>query len=153
MVCVNRNDVPYEEECICGVWRRVHLWAKERMEKICNTIAGQYCIARETFSNCAKTLLEKGRRKYWNIMLKCPANCGKTFLLNPLNNDYKTFTNPASTSFAWVGVLFFKWLPLVTQIIVWHDLLLMINRGPIGSFAISEIALRSRHRVIYNGQF
>jgi hypothetical protein len=52
-----------------------------------------------------------------------PANCGKTFLLNPLNKIYHTFTNPASNSFAWVGaenaeVVFlndFRWSP---QIIV-----------------------------------
>ena len=32
-----------------------------------------------------------------------PANCGKTFLLNPLNIVYTTFSNPATTTFAWVG--------------------------------------------------
>ncbi len=58
-------------------------------------------------------LLHKGCGKYKNLMLTGPANCGKTFLLNPLNSIYKTFTNPASTSFAWVGaeqanVLFFE---------------------------------------------
>lgn len=65
-------------------------------------------------------------------MLTGPANCGKTFLLNPLNTIFKTFTNPASTSFAWVGaeqaeVVFlndFRWSP---QIIAWHDFLLMLE--------------------------
>ena len=74
----------------------------------------------------------KGRGKFRNIMLTGPANCGKTFLLNPLNKIFSTFTNPASTSFAWVGaekaeVLFlndFRWSP---QIIAWHDLLLMLE--------------------------
>ena len=65
-------------------------------------------------------------------MLTSPANCGKTFLLNSLNNIFNTFTNPASTSFTWVGaekaeVVFlndFRWSP---QIIAWHDLLLMLE--------------------------
>ena len=65
-------------------------------------------------------------------MLTGPANGGKTFLLNPLNKVFNTFTNPASTSFAWVGaekaeVVFlndFRWSP---QIIAWHDLLLMLE--------------------------
>lgn len=65
-------------------------------------------------------------------MLTGPANCGKTFLLNPLNKVYHTFTNPASTSFAWVGaenaeIIFlndFRWSP---QIIAWHDLLLLLE--------------------------
>ena len=60
-------------------------------------------IAPESFANALKELLHKGRGKYPNIMLTGPSNCGKTFLLNPLNKVYKTFTNPASTSFAWVG--------------------------------------------------
>jgi hypothetical protein len=65
-------------------------------------------------------------------MLTGPANCGKTFLLNPLNKIYHTFTNPASNSFAWVGaenaeVVFlndFRWSP---QIIAWQDLLLLLE--------------------------
>ena len=47
--------------------------------------------------------LEKGRGKYCNVMLVGPTNCGKTFLLNPLNMIYNTFTNPAPSSFARVG--------------------------------------------------
>jgi hypothetical protein len=89
-------------------------------------------IPRESFGNAVEELLRKGRGKYRNLMLTGPANCGKTFLLNPLNSIYKTFTNPASTSFAWVGaeqaeVLFlndFRWSP---QIIAWHDFLLMLE--------------------------
>ena len=69
-------------------------------------------IPHGSFGNAVEDLLRKGRGKYRNIMLTGPANRGKTFLLNPLNSIYKTFTNPASTSFAWVGaeqaeVLFF----------------------------------------------
>ena len=89
-------------------------------------------ILPESFGNAIQELLRKGRGKYRNIMLTGPANCGKTFLLNPLNSIYKTFTNPASTSFAWVGaeqaeVVFlndFRWSP---QIIAWHDFLLMLE--------------------------
>lgn len=65
-------------------------------------------------------------------MITGPANCGKTFLLNPINVIFKTFTNPSSATFAWVGaedakVLFlndFRWSP---QIIAWHDLLLLLE--------------------------
>ena len=79
-----------------------------------------------------KELLLKGRGKYRNLMLTGPANCGKTFLLNPLNRIYRTFTNPASNTFAWVGaedaevVLLndFRWSP---QVIAWQDLLLQLE--------------------------
>ena len=42
------------------------------------------------FTSACKLLLEKGRGKYRNILLTGPANCGKTFILNPLNVIYKT---------------------------------------------------------------
>lgn len=60
------------------------------------------------------------------------ANCGKTFLLNPLKVIYSSFSNPASTSFAWVGaekaeIIFlndFRWSPSIIQ---WHDFLLLLE--------------------------
>ena len=77
-------------------------------------------------------LLEKGRGKYRNILLTGPANCGKTFILNPLNVVYKTFSNPASTSFAWIGVenceiLFLNDFRWSSQILAWHDMLLLLE--------------------------
>ena len=60
-------------------------------------------LRKEAFANAIKDLLEKGRSKFRNIMICGPANSGKTFLLNPLTSIYRTFSNPASTSFAWVG--------------------------------------------------
>ena len=68
-----------------------------------------------------RKLLAKGRGEYRNIIIVGPANYGKTFLLNPLNVIFKTFSNPALTSFAWVGkeaaeCLFlndFRWSPSV----------------------------------------
>ena len=56
------------------------------------------------FVGAVRLLLEKGRGKYRNILVTGPSNCGKSFILNPLCEIYDTFCNPASTSFAWVGV-------------------------------------------------
>lgn len=112
------------ETCKCEPTSQWHAFALQLMEN-----NGISC---ESFANAVEELLHKGRGKYRNIMLTGPANCGKTFLLNPLNTIFKTFTNPASTSFAWVGaeqaeVVFlndFRWSP---QIIAWHDFLLMLE--------------------------
>ena len=79
-----------------------------------------------------RNLLEKGRRKYRNVLLKGGTNCGKTFLLNPLIVIYRAFCNPANCSLAWVGVedsevVFlndFKWSPAVLP---WHDMLLLLK--------------------------
>ena len=88
-------------------------------------------VSREAFSQAVK-----GRGKFRNILIKGPANTGKTFLLNPLNVVYRSFSNPATSTFAWVGaekaeVIFlidFRWNP---QIIQWHDLLLMLEGQPV----------------------
>ena len=84
------------------------------------------------FSEAVTDLLTKGRGKYRNIMIVGTANCGKTFVLNPLTEMYHTFCNPTSGSFAWIGVesgecIFlndFRWPP---QLIPWHDLLLLLK--------------------------
>ena len=84
------------------------------------------------FAERVYELLNKGRRKYRNIMIAGVENCEKTFLFNPLNVIYNTFCNPASTSFAWVGaekaeIVFlndFRWTPSVIQ---WHDFLLLLE--------------------------
>ena len=60
-------------------------------------------VSREAFSQAVKDLLEKGRGKFRNILFKVPANTGKTFLLNPLNVVCWSFSNPATSTFAWVG--------------------------------------------------
>lgn len=84
------------------------------------------------FGHHVHELLQKGRGKYRNLMIVGPANCAKKFLLNPLNVIFNTFSNPESTSFAWVGAeqaecIFlndFRWSPAVIQ---WHDSLLMLE--------------------------
>ena len=93
-------------------------------------------IERSDFGTAVLTLLEKGRGKYRNVMIVGPANCGKTFILQPLCVMYKCFLNPASTTFAWVGaetaevILLndFRWSK---QIIPWHDLLQMLEGQPV----------------------
>ena len=84
------------------------------------------------FAEAVRILLEKGHGKYRNIYLKGPANCGKTFLLNPLNLIYHTFSNPGTTTFAWVeaeyaDVIFLNDFRWSKQIIPWHDLFLMLE--------------------------
>ena len=58
----------------------------------------------ETFSSAVKCLLEQGRGKYRNIIITGPTNCGKTFILQPLTHIYTAFVNPATATYAWIGV-------------------------------------------------
>ena len=76
--------------CVCeGEWMQcsVELFEKSRIE-------------REEFSTAIKELLDKGRVKGRDILLTRPANCGKTFLLNPLTKIFDAFCNPTTGSFA-----------------------------------------------------
>ena len=112
------------EECVADCNGNWYYSAHETLEK--------NGIEKSTFANAVLDLLDKGRGKYRNIMIVGPANCGKTFMLNPLNKVFHTFCNPATTTFAWVGAekaecIFlndFRWSP---QVISWHDILLMLE--------------------------
>ena len=73
--------------------------------KICaEEILANNQVPLQVFRDAVCDLLINGRGKYRNIMITGNANCGKTFLLNPLTLIFDTFCNPASGSFAWVGV-------------------------------------------------
>ena len=61
-------------------------------------------ISIERFSSAVYNALKRGRGKYRNAYLFGPANCGKTFLVSPLKEIFKYFVNPASGSFAWLGI-------------------------------------------------
>ena len=84
------------EECIC--------WMQGQWKVCALEVLHVNDIPPQQFRDSVKVLLEKGRSKYRNVMLTGPANCGKTFLLNPLNKIYNTFTNPATFNFAWCNV-------------------------------------------------
>ena len=89
-------------------------------------------ISVPVFRDAVTNPLIKGRGKYRNILIVGPANCAKSFLLNPLTIIYDTFCNPASGSFAWVGVeqaecIFLNDFRWSAQVIPWHDMLLLLE--------------------------
>lgn len=54
------------------------------------------------FADRVRQLLNFGRSKQRNIMIVGPTNCGKSFLLRPLEKIYKAFVNPANDKYGWV---------------------------------------------------
>ncbi len=65
-------------------------------------------------------------------MIVGPANCGKTFLLDPLNELFSMFTNPASTSYAWLGaenaeMIFLNDFQYSVDILSWKNMLLLLE--------------------------
>lgn len=76
--------------------------------------------------------IEIGRGKDRNILLVGGGNCGKTFMLQPLRKIFNTFSNPATGSFAWLGVekaemIFLNDFRWDRTIISWKDFLLLLE--------------------------
>lgn len=84
------------------------------------------------YASAMRDALIKGRGKFRNIMIIGPANCGKTFMLKPLEKIYKTFLSPANDKYGWVGadkaelILLqdYRWN---RESIQWKDLLLLLE--------------------------
>ena len=84
------------------------------------------------FADAMRQLLEHGRGKFRNLLIVGPANCGKTFLLKPLEIIFWAFTSPANDKYAWVGadqaevivLQDFRWS---SKLICWKDLLLLLE--------------------------
>lgn len=84
------------------------------------------------FSSALRQLLSKGRGKQRNVLIVGPANCGKTFLLRPLEILYDTFCNPSNDKYAWLGVqdaqaIFLNDFRWSSDMIAWRDLLNLLE--------------------------
>ena len=96
-------------------------------------------IERAVFADAVIKLFVMGRGKGRNIYITGPANCGKTFILDPVRVVYHTFLSPATCSYAWLGVedkevIFlndFRWSPVILP---WSDMLLLLE-GHVVHFA------------------
>ena len=85
------------------------------------------------FFACAlRNALIKGRQKNNNILIVGPTNCGKSFLLDPLELIFNVFVNPATWKYTWTNLenkdlAFpndFRWSP---ECIAWSDFLLLLE--------------------------
>ena len=84
------------------------------------------------FGNALRQCLIKGRRKHTNVLLFGPRNCGKSFLLDPMEKMFTCFLNPAKGKYAWVNLdecdvailQDFRWN---SETISWSDLLLLLE--------------------------
>ena len=73
-----------------------------------------------------RNALIKGRQKNYNILIVGPTNCGKSFLLDPLELIFNAFVNPATIKYSWINlenkeVAFlddFRWSP---ESITWSE--------------------------------
>ena len=119
----------YNDKCVCqGEWLEC---AKEILHK--------NGIQRSIFADAIVKLLAMGRGKGRNIYIAGPANCGKTFILDPLRVIYKTFSSPATCSYAWLGieekeVIFLNDFRYTPAILPWSDMLLLLE-GHVVHFA------------------
>ena len=123
------------------------------------------------YAAAIRDLLINGRGKFRNIMIIGPANCGKTFMLKPLEMIYDLFSNPANDKYAWVGadtaeiivLQDFRWC---RDCIPSKDLLLLLERETVKLPALKNqfstdvvskkdtpIFATSKSRITYTGKF
>ena len=84
------------------------------------------------FTSALRECIKKGRQKNTNVLLVGPTNCGKSFLLNPIELMYKSFVNPATGKYAWIGldeceVAYLNDFRWSSEIIAWSDFLLLLE--------------------------
>ena len=117
-----------EAQCVDG--------CNSRWEECALQVLKQNNVHPCVFASAVRDLLEKGRRKFRNLMIVSSANCGKIFLFSPLPRIFATFANPATTSYAWLGVEEaeiillnnFRWSK---EVIARKELLLLLEGQPI----------------------
>ena len=84
------------------------------------------------FAAAVRELLLLGRGEYQNVMIVGPTNCGKTFLLRPLELIFKIFSNPAADRYAWIGaehaeIIFLNDFRWSKELIEWKSFLLLLE--------------------------
>ena len=112
------------EECIAGCNGE---WLRCAREVLHNN-----SVHPIVFAFAIRDLMNNGRGKFRNIMIVGPANCGKTFLLKPLEKILKTFSNPANDKYAWLGaenaeLIFLNDFRWCQEMIAWKDMLLLLE--------------------------
>lgn len=111
-------------------------------------------------AHCFKEALTVGRGKGINPNLVGPADCGKSFLVQPLEEIYKCFTSPTTGSFAWVElegkeVIILNDLRWTQSLIPWDDFLRLLEGGtvqfrrPGNSYSAPLVISRSNSTAIF----
>ena len=91
-------------------------------------------IEKAEFSGPMKSAMERGRKKFNNVMLIGKSNCAKTFLLKPLKDIFgdKLFENPSNNKQGWddvedAQVICLQDFRYSSTIIAWADFLLLLE--------------------------
>ena len=114
-----------QKGCVCGgEW----IEAAKQLLELNNIPVGEFTTA--IYRN-----LRFGRGKYRNIMIVEKRNCGKSFILRPLNVIYhdRIFENPAMHKFGWVAqdasVILWQDFRWSRDLIDWSNLLRFLEEG------------------------
>ena len=105
--------------------------------KMASEILAWNNIDEKSFCEAVYELLTYGRSKDRNMYLYGPANCGKSFLVEPLETIFRCFTNPANNKYAWSDILSAQVLLLNDYRyknggpIEWSELLNLLEGGPV----------------------
>ena len=84
------------------------------------------------YADAVRDLLTRDCRKFRNIVIVGPGNCGKIFMLKTLEHIYHVFCNPTNDKYAWAGadqaeVIVLQDLNWSPEFICWKILLLLLE--------------------------
>ena len=137
------------KECIQGCNGRWLVCANETLR---NNKVNPY-----VFADAIRSALLTGRAKGNNLMITGKGDCAKTFLFLPLTVVFHAFTNPAKTSFAWVGVeqkeiIFLNDIRWTEKMIDWSDFLNLLDGNDVTfprpkNFNDSDIKMKRESKV------
>jgi hypothetical protein len=90
----------------------------------------------QEFAKAMRDLLEFGRGKHRNILIVGPSECAKTFVMKPLKDLFKTFSNPGEDKYSLMNavhaeIIFLNDFRWSSQIITWRDFLLLLEGEPV----------------------
>ena len=114
--------------CVDGCDMEQYIYLRDILQK--NSISPY------VYADAIRDLLIHGHGKFRNAMTTGPANCGKNFMLKPLEIIYHAFSNTSNDTYAWVGadnaeVIILQDFRQSSEFICQKDFLLLLESEPV----------------------
>ena len=131
-----------KDNCECdGFWLRLAL-----------DLLDKNGIDPHVFSEAVRIPMTKGREKHVNLIIVGPADCAKTFILQPITKAIpNTFESPAKGMFGWLGVdkanaVFLndlRWIPpnVTGFFVAWDDFLKLLEGKHVTLACTNELCI------------
>ena len=127
----------------------IAIW-KWEVPAICTSCTFLEQYQKFVFPATVNELLQKNRKKRPNICLVGWSDCGKSFLLEPLEQIFNCFANPAQDKYVWTGldeadVAYINNFCWSNELIAWQELLNLLKGAPCKLSRPKNVFATDRH--------